>query len=149
MWHNFASARLWVGVKWCHTLMNYGEKFQKPSGGCVWFRTVVVRVGDALERFQAPFSAVEFLALAEAGRVIATCLRRFHVTFSHRHRLNLTLLWCLYRRLEILSLLHRCNSGWWKTNPRRRGQVGETSSRAPRSGGTFDEITLYLVSAEV
>ena len=60
MWHHFASAHLWVGVRWCHTLMNYGEKFHKPSGGGVWCRTVVVRVGDALERFQTLLSPVAF-----------------------------------------------------------------------------------------
>ena len=143
MRHHFASARLWVGVRWCHTLMNYGERFQK---GCLVQERLSGFVRWSFEGEMhlsafRPFSNQSHFS-PRFGRVIATCLRRFHVTSSHRHRLNLTLLWCLYLRLEILSLLHRCNSGWWKTNPRWWGRVGETGS----SGHEVEEPSTKLPS---
>ena len=90
MWHHFASAHLWVGVKWCHTLMSYREKFQKPSGEGVCFRAMVVRRGDALPNFQALSQPVALQHSWWPGD--RYLIEAFHVTSSYWHRLHLTLL---------------------------------------------------------
>ena len=116
MWHHFAFAHLWVGVKWCRTLINYWEKFQKPPSEGVWFRAMVFRRGDALPNFQAFSQAVA----------------PQHSRWPGDHyilRLHLSLLWCIYRRSEFIFSLHRCNLGRWRANSRWWGRVEEISSR--------------------